>query len=214
MTKLSRRAFIRAASAASGGIAWAGSAARAAATSAAARRLGLSQTDYTPRLEYPIRAARARDVTLRDSFWQPKVATNARVTIPFEVRKAIESERRLSGNVLEAAMRSLETHPDPALQEPVDAGGGRDRTEPGNGNSGFEVPAAHYQTTGKRDLLDLAIDAADALYKDFALNDPPFSGGERDAINCTQLYLATHDRRHLDLARHYLDIRGLDSSVN
>src|SRR5262249_30102431 len=138
MTKLSRRAFIRAASAASGGIAWAGSAARAAATSAASRRLGLSQTDYTPRIENPTRAARARDVTLRDSFWQPKVATNARVTIPFEVRKAIESERRLSGNVLEAAMRSLETHPDPALQAHVDAAVDAIRSRPATGSNRFE----------------------------------------------------------------------------
>ena len=45
-------------------------------------------------------------------------------------------------------------------------------------------------------------------------NNPPFSGGERDAINCVQLYRATHDRKHLDLAKHYLDIRGLANSVN
>ena len=41
--------------------------------------------------------------------------------------------------------------------------------------------------------------------------DPPFSGGERDAINCVQLYRATHDKKHLDLAKHYLDIRGLET---
>ena len=45
-------------------------------------------------------------------------------------------------------------------------------------------------------------------------NNPPFSGGERDAINCVQLYRATHDKKHLDLAKHYLDIRGLENSVN
>jgi DUF1680 family protein len=68
--------------------------------------------------------------------------------------------------------------------------------------------------TGKRDLLERAIAAADALYRDFQINDPPFAGGERDAINCVQLYRATHDRKHLDLAKHYLDIRGLPNSVN
>ena len=46
------------------------------------------------------------------------------------------------------------------------------------------------------------------------MNDPPFSGGERDAINCVQLYRVTHDKKHLDLAKHYLDIRGLENSVN
>ena len=44
--------------------------------------------------------------------------------------------------------------------------------------------------------------------------NPPFSGGERDAINCVQLYRVTHDKKHLDLAKHYLDIRGLPNSVN
>ena len=45
-------------------------------------------------------------------------------------------------------------------------------------------------------------------------SNPPFSGGERDAINCLQLYRVTHDKKHLDLAKHYLDIRGLENSVN
>ena len=47
-----------------------------------------------------------------------------------------------------------------------------------------------------------------------ATRNPPFSGGERDAINCVQLYRVTHDKKHLDLAKHYLDIRGLPNSVN
>jgi len=62
--------------------------------------------------------------------------------------------------------------------------------------------------------LDHSIEAAAALYDDFRLHNPPFSGGERDAINCIQLYRVTHDRKHLDLAKHYLDIRGLEDSVN
>jgi DUF1680 family protein len=84
----------------------------------------------------------------------------------------------------------------------------------GGGNSGFEVAATYYNVTGKRTLLDQAIRSADALYEDFRVNNPPFSGGERDAINCVQLYRATHEKKHLDLAKYYLDIRGLESSVN
>ena len=33
-------------------------------------------------------------------------------------------------------------------------------------------------------------------------------------MNCVQLYRMTHDRKHLDLAKHYLDIRGLENSLN
>src|SRR6185437_2974584 len=51
-------------------------------------------------------------------------------------------------------------------------------------------------------------------YRDFVTRNPPFSGGERDAINCVQLYRVTHEKKHLDLAKHYLDIRGLPNSVN
>jgi hypothetical protein len=81
-------------------------------------------------------------------------------------------------------------------------------------NTFFEVAVAWHQATGKRTLLDPAIAVAESLYEDFKLRRPPFSGGERDAINCLQLYRATHDKRHLDLAKHYLDIRGLENSLN
>ena len=86
--------------------------------------------------------------------------------------------------------------------------------KPRAGNGGFEVAATRFQTTAQRDLLDAAIRTAGELTEDFRARNPPFSGGERDAMNCVQLYRATGDRQHLDLAKHYLDIRGLDTSVN
>src|SRR5262249_56395068 len=55
---------------------------------------------------------------------------------------------------------------------------------------------------------------AGGLKKTLGVHTPPFSGGERDAINCVQLYRATGNKKHLDLAKHYLDIRGLETSVN
>ena len=136
------------------------------------------------------------------------------MTIPFEVEKRGTEGRGFGGNVLEAAILSLKTHPNPALQAQVDARVQALRQSPGTGNGGFEVAAAWFNTTGKRDLIDHAIKAADALYEDFKKNNPPFSGGERDAINCLQLYRVTRDKKHLDLAKHYLDIRGLPNSVN
>jgi DUF1680 family protein len=83
-----------------------------------------------------------------------------------------------------------------------------------SGNSGFEVAATYFNVTRRTDLIEKAIAAAGQLAREFADGDPPFAGGERDAINCVQLYRATHDRTHLDLARHYLDIRGREDSVN
>jgi DUF1680 family protein len=138
------------------------------------------------------------------------------VTIPFELRKLNPEGARLgfNANVLEAAILSLETHPDPQLQAQVDTQIEALKQSPYAGNTGFELAVTWRQATGRRDLLDRAVQAADALYEDFRVRKPPFSGGERDAINCVQLYRATREKRYLDLAKHYLDIRGLEDSMN
>jgi uncharacterized protein len=169
--------------------------------------------DYRPLPDYPIRPKRHTEVRMTDDFWAPKIKTNAEVSIPFLVQKLGEN-REFGTNVLEAAMLSLATHPDPRLKAQVEA---RVRTlseAPRGGNHGFEIAATWFNLTGRRELLDNAIQTADKLYTNFATKNPPFSGGERDAINCVQLYRVTHDKKHLDLARHYLDIRGLENSVN
>jgi DUF1680 family protein len=177
----------------------------------------ISATAYTPVRDYRIQPKRYSDVRITDTFWKPKIAINAAVTIPFEIRKFASTPRDFSYNVLEAAILSLKTHPDAQLQAQVearlqqlkDARSGRN-----GGNGIFEVAATCYHTTGNRDLLDQAIITAGTLYNEFHDKNPPFSGGERDAINCVQLYRVTHDKKHLDLAKHYLDIRGLPNSVN
>ncbi len=210
MREMNRRDFLKAASASSAAVvsvrAWEGR--------SRSRDVKISDTAYTPRADYPLRAIDYFDVTLTDDFWKPKVDRNAAVTIPFEVEKFVADNRPLNGNVLEAAMLSLRTHPDRALQAAVDAAVGALLSRPGRGNAGFEVAATYYRTTGRSDLVEWAKKDADALYEEFRRSDPPFSGGERDAINCLQLYKVTRDKKHLDLAKHYLDIRGLDSSVN
>jgi DUF1680 family protein len=175
----------------------------------------IGSAKYTPS-DYPIHAKPFTEVTITDDFWKPKLARNAEVTIPFEAHRSGMPVEGLSGNVLEAAIYSLETHPDPVLQSLVDARIDELATaQPRrSGNEGFEVAVAWHRATGKRTLLDPAIATAAALYEDFKVNHSPFTGGERDAINCLQLYRATQDKSHLDLAKHYLDIRGHPSSLN
>jgi DUF1680 family protein len=219
MSRVARRDFLKTVPAAAGVYLAGGAVIDAEAqTKAPARHadVRLSGTAYQPVADYPIRPKPYFEVKLTDTFWKRKVALNAEVTIPFEMQKAGETGRGLSRNVLEAAILSLKTHPNPELQAQVEARVRQlvEAQTDGNSNSGFEAAATYYHTTGKRDLLDRAIETADALYRDFMANNPPFSGGERDAINCIQLYRATHDKKHLDLAKHYLDIRGLENSVN
>ena len=117
--------------------------------------------------------------------------------------------------MLEAAILSLEDASGPELQAQVDA-----RVDE------LRSAAARRQRRlrGRRRLLPRDRQARPARQRrsrpptrcitEFKTNNPPFSGGERDAINCLQLYRVTRDRKHLDLAKHYLDIRGLENSVN
>lgn len=218
--KLPRRDFLKTAQAAAGMLAYAAHgpevANAAPQTKTGPAEVAILASEYTPVLDYPIQPKRYSEVRIKDTFWGPKLTTNAEVTIPFEVQKLTESGSRkaLGGGVLEAAILSLQTHPDAKLQAQVDASIQTLKQAPGGGNTGFEIAAAYYNATGNRDLIDHAVKSADALYENVRINNPPFSGGERDAINCVQLYRVTHDKKHLDLAKHYLDIRGLPNTVN
>jgi uncharacterized protein len=177
----------------------------------------LSGTSYEPVSDYPIHAKAFSEVMVNDSFWKPKIRTNAVVTIPFEIQKFHERGQPIGYNVLQAAIYSLQTSPDPALQQEVNASIAAIETSHAgvisNKNDLFEVAAAYYTATGNRALLDISIQSADSIYNIYKTTNPPFSGGERDAINCIQLYRVTHDKKYLDLAKHYLDIRGLPNSV-
>lgn len=167
-----------------------------------------------PSAEYPIRPSLPSAVVLADNFWHPRVQRNAQVTIPLEVRKLEASPRRTRGGVLEAAMLSLATRPDPWLQAWVDRRVDEIASQDAPAsNREFGVAATWYRTTGRRELVDRAARSAALLQDDFQANDPPFSGGERDSLNCSRLYRITGDPRHLDLARHYLDLRGREDSV-
>ena len=213
MTDIPRRDFLKAVPVAASGLAIASRGARAEAPQPPSP-VRISSVPYQPVPDYPIRPKRHSEVTLNDAFWKPKVELNARVTIPTQAHKLTEREGTFSNNVLEAAIFSLERYPDPELQAKVDARIEHMLATPERGNESFEAAATYYAATGKRGLLDRATIAADRLYDTFRTSNPPFSGGERDAINCVQLYRATHDRKHLDLAKHYLDIRGLENSLN
>ncbi|MCX7012744.1 MAG: glycoside hydrolase family 127 protein [Candidatus Sumerlaeota bacterium] len=77
----------------------------------------------------------------------------------------------------------------------------------------YEAAVAHYQATGKRTLLEVAIKNADLLCKTFgpdALTEPP--GHPEIELALAKLYRATGERRYLDLAKFYLDLRGREAT--
>ncbi len=141
--RVNRRHFLKAATAASGALAYAGTLAdpiaRASGTGASTK---ITDRGFTPIADYPIQPKHFSDVALTDTFWKPKVATNASVTIPFEAQKLAATPARTHRQRARGGDLSLKTHPDPALQAQVDAarcGGGRAGRAGRDGNNGFEV---------------------------------------------------------------------------
>ncbi|MCA5004741.1 aceric acid hydrolase [Sphingobacterium bovistauri] len=80
-------------------------------------------------------------------------------------------------------------------------------------NIGHLMTAAciHYRITGKRNLLDIAIKAADYLHGFYKKSNPTLA---RNAIcpshymGVIELYRTVEDKKYLELAKHLIDIKG------
>ena len=81
-------------------------------------------------------------------------------------------------------------------------------------NSGhlFEAAVAHFQATGKRTFLDIAIKNADLLVKTFGPGKLMRSPGHQIVeMGLVKMYRATSKKEYLDLAKFFLDSRGHNS---
>ncbi len=73
----------------------------------------------------------------------------------------------------------------------------------------FEAAAAHYQATGKRTLLDVALRAANLLVETFGPGKRSiWPGHQITEMGLVRLYRVTGDERYLALAKFLLDERG------
>ena len=73
----------------------------------------------------------------------------------------------------------------------------------------YEAAVAHYQATGKRTLLDIAIKNADLLVKDFGPGKLAYEPGHQIVeMGLVKMYRVTGKKEYLDLAKYFLDIRG------
>ncbi len=73
----------------------------------------------------------------------------------------------------------------------------------------YEAAAAHFQATGKRNLLDIALENADLISTVFGPGKkevPP--GHQVIEMGLAKLYRVTGEEKYLDLARFFLDVRG------
>ncbi len=75
----------------------------------------------------------------------------------------------------------------------------------------YEAAVAHYQATGKRSFLDIAIKNADLIHKEFGWGKiEKYPGHQEIEIGLVKLYRETGDNKYLDLAKFFLDVRGPD----
>jgi DUF1680 family protein len=73
----------------------------------------------------------------------------------------------------------------------------------------FEAACAYYQATGKDNLLKIAVKAADLLDSTFGWGKlEEYPGHQIVEVGLSRLYRITGDKRYLDLAKFFLDVRG------
>jgi DUF1680 family protein len=73
----------------------------------------------------------------------------------------------------------------------------------------YEAAVAHYQATGKRTLLDIALKSADLVNKDFGWDRVKvYPGHQVIEMGLVKLYRVTGEKKYLDLAKFFLDVRG------
>jgi DUF1680 family protein len=78
----------------------------------------------------------------------------------------------------------------------------------------YEAAVAHHAATGKKNFLDVAIKSADLLVKTFGpgkIEIPP--GHPEVELGLVKLYRATGDKRYLDLAKYFVDLRGVPTET-
>jgi len=76
----------------------------------------------------------------------------------------------------------------------------------------YEAAAAHFMATGKRTLLDVALKNADLVARTFGRGEGEregFPGHQEIELALVKLYRLTGKKEYLDLAKYFLDQRGL-----
>ncbi len=169
---------------------------------------------------YPARPVPFTEVDIEDDFWAPRIEVNRDVSIwhCFERMKRFEAFG--ASKLVEAAAYMIAKRPDPKLEEYTDgvidkivAGVEPRLADPDKAvripGHFLEAAVAYYQATGKRKMLDAALEDANVIDKNFGPGKKTYiSQHEGQKIGLIQLYQQTGDVRYLNLAKFFLDERG------
>ena len=76
----------------------------------------------------------------------------------------------------------------------------------------FEAGAAYYEATGKRELLDVCLKNAEHIYNRFVRDGKEgYPGHPEIELALMKLYRVSGDEHCLELAKHFVDVRGVDT---
>jgi uncharacterized protein len=194
------------------------------AVATGARPLRLWAEARPARPDYPLTSVPLADVEVTDEFWSPHMETVRSVSLPILLDREARGDGHIDSRVIEAASYFLAKRPDKPLQEKMQALFAAQeamvRSQLGKwSNQGdgpflatghfFEAAIAYQQATGDPQLLNLAIEAADDLSRQYGPGKrTDISNHEGIELALVKLYRATADVKYLQLARFIFDVRG------
>ena len=177
-----------------------------------------------PATDYPAKAVPLTQVDIADEFWAPRMEVNRNVSIwhCFDRMKA-HAEDFGPPRLIEGAAYMIANRPDPKLEDYCDQVidqlvakitprlSDPNRAVHVSGHF-LEAGAAYYAVTGKRKMLDCALQDANFIDANFGPGKKTYiSEHEGQKIGLIALYRQTGDERYWRLAKFFLDERGKDN---
>jgi len=172
--------------------------------------------------DYTVKPVPLTQVDILDDFWAPRMEVNRNVSIWHCFKKMEEFEDFGSPKLIEAAAYMLAKRPDPKLEEYVDQVIDKlvtqlaprladpDKAVRVSGHF-LEAAVAYYATTGKRKMLDAALEDGKVIDANFGPGKRDYiSEHEGQKIGLLELYRHTGGEEYLKLAKFLMDGRGKD----
>jgi len=172
--------------------------------------------------DYAVKPVPLTQVDVRDDFWAPRMQVNRDVSIWHCFKKMEEFEDFGAPKLIEAAAYMLAKRPDPKLEEYADQVieklvrqltprlADPDKAVRVSGHF-LEGAVAYYAVTGKRKMLDAALEDAKVIAANFGPGKRDYiSEHEGQKIGLLELYRQTGDDRYFKLAKFFMDERGKD----